>query len=154
MLKCFVSSLVEKEEVPFYDEVNDGGIIHRVFVRGRGKVTKYPLFVGQIGMLFKLNPAKYQGYLTDDLLSFLAENFRDNLVFIVDNEGFLLYIMIMQTNKAERKLINQYYVENLDRLEKYQLMNTEYQADLEEFMLLDARLKPYEKTEDVVLTYF
>jgi hypothetical protein len=113
-----------------------------------------PMFIGQMGTLYSLCPLKYHEVLNQDLLDFLAKNFRHNVVFIVTNDGFLLYIMIMQTNVEERTSISRFFANHYDELPKYQYFTSEYDPKLEQYKLLTAKTHKNEKPEDIVLTFF
>jgi hypothetical protein len=99
---------------------------------------------------------KYHGVLNQELLDFLAKNFRHNVIFIVTDDGFLMYIMIMQTNVEERTAISRFFANHMDDLPKYQYFTSEYDPKLEVFKLLTAKTHDNEvkKPEDIVLTFF
>ena len=120
------------------------------------KHERNPMFLGQMGTLYSLSPLKYHGVLNQDLLDFLANNFRHNVVFIVTDDGFLLYIMIMQTNVEERTAISRFFANHYEDLPRYQYFTSEYDPKLEVFKLLTAKTHRNEikKPEDIVLTFF
>lgn len=118
------------------------------------KVEKVPLFLGQLGLLYKYNPTKYEGMITDHFLNFLGKHFRRNIIAIVNKEGYLLYFLLMQVSKPEKIMISRYANEHLIELPKYQYHTSEYSPELEVFKLLNAVPKELEKAEDIVITYF
>ena len=120
------------------------------------KHERNPMFIGQMGTLYSLCPLKYHEVLNQDLLDFLAKNFRHNVVFIVTDDGFLLYIMIMQTNIKERTSISEFFVKHYDDLPRFQYFTSEYDPILDGFKLLIAKPKDSvsEKPQDIVLTFF
>ncbi len=117
-------------------------------------ITKYPLFLSQMAILFKLNKIKYEGRLNDALFEFFAFNFRDNTIFIVDEEGFLFYILVAQVTKQQIATINTFYSQHIDDLDKFQYVTREYNPDIELFKPLKAKILLGVKQEDVVVTYF
>lgn len=114
---------------------------------------KYPLFLGQMGLLYSYNKIKYKGILNEAFLNFLALNFRDNIVFIVSGEGFLLEIMLLQITKTQRIMVNQFFNDNIEELDRYQYLSIDYNPKLEKFKLIKAKTKLNEKVEDAVLTF-
>jgi hypothetical protein len=117
-------------------------------------VIKYPLFLSQMGLLYKLDPAKYEGQLNDELFDFLAFNFRNHVVFVVNNEGFLLYILIAQITKQQIITTNLFFSQHIDDLSSFQYLSREYNPELEPFKPLTAKLIVDAKQEDVFITYF
>ena len=117
-------------------------------------ITKYPLFLSQMAMLYRLDPAKYEGRINKALFDFLAFHFRNNVVFIVNNEGFLLYILVAQITRQQMVMINVFFSEHIDDLNQFQYLSREYHPELEPFKPLTAKLVPGVKQEDAVITYF
>jgi len=117
---------------------------------------RYPMLLSQMGALYSLCPLRYDGMLNQKLLNFLAEHFRHNVVFILGGEGFLLYIMIMETDVEERTVINRFFANNYEELSKYQYYTSEYDPKLEKYKLLLAKTKNELDGElkDIVLTFF
>jgi hypothetical protein len=115
---------------------------------------RFPMFISQMGVLYSLCPLKYHGVLNESLLGFLAHNFRNNVIFIVSEDGFLMYIMIMQTNQNERIAVNTFFANHLDDLQHYQYFTSEYDPKLERFKLMKAKTHVNEKVQDIVLTFF
>ena len=115
---------------------------------------RFPMFISQMGVLYSLCPLKYHGVLNQALLDFLACNFRNNVIFIISEDGFLMYIMIMQTNHNERIAVNTFFANHLDDLQHYQYFTSEYDPKLERFKLMKAKTHLNEKVEDIVLTFF
>lgn len=120
------------------------------------KHERNPMLIGQMGALYSLCPLKYKGVLNNELLDFLAENFRHNVVFILTDDGILLYIMVMQTNKEERIAISRFFANHIDDLPMFQYFTSEYDPKLEIFKLLIAKPKNMsnEKPQDIVITFF
>lgn len=96
-----------------------------------------PIFLPQMGVLLTLNPSKYEGYLTHDFLKFLGQKFRDRVVFLLNNNGLLLNILVMSTTVDERVEINDYFAFHIDDLIHYQVLTTEYDPDIEMYYLND-----------------
>jgi len=117
-------------------------------------VIKYPLFLSQMAMLYRLDTAKYKGQLNDALFEFFAFNFRNNTIFIVNNEGFLIYILVAQVTKQQIVAINTFYSQHIDDLDSFQYVSREYNPDIEPFKPLGAKVILGVKQEDVVITYF
>ena len=115
---------------------------------------KYPLFLSEIAMLYKLDSGKYSGMLNDALLEFLATHFRDRVIFIVNKEGFLLYIMIMRISIKQRTMINTFFSEHIDDLESFQYLSREYNPEIEPYKLLDVKINGNDKLDDFAITYF
>jgi hypothetical protein len=113
-----------------------------------------PMFISQMGVLYSLCPLKYHGVLNQQLLDFLAYKFRNNVIFIISDDGFLMYIMIMQTNRDERIAVNTFFANHLDDLQHYQYFTSEYDPKLERFKLMKAKTHVNEKVQDIVLTFF
>lgn len=147
----FAFSLVDDDN--FEEEEDD---LVAIFARKRRKdtVTKYPLFLSQIALLYELQPELFKNRLNSKLLQFLADNFRQNCVFLVGNQGELMYILIMETNKMERKKINDFFAENLDDLAEFQFCQTEYEPELEQFFLNDIKVKLHQETCHAAITFF
>jgi hypothetical protein len=120
------------------------------------KHERNPILIGQMGTLYSLCPLRYHEVLNKKLLDFLGENFRHNVVFILNNDGFMLYIMIMQTNVAERTAISRFFANHYDDLSKYQYFTSEYDPKLEKYKLLIAKpkLDTIDEPKDIVLTFF
>ena len=138
----FLYSLLEPEDTP-YSWRND--VRH----------DRNPILIGQMGTLYSLCPLRYHEILNQNLLDFLGSKFRHNVVFILNNEGFLLYIMIMQTNIEERTAISRFFANHYEDLPKYQYFTYEYDPKLEKYKLLIARPKdPIDAPKDIVLTFF
>ena len=117
------------------------------------KHERNPILIGQMGTLYSLCPLRYHETLNPMLLDFLGSKFRHNVVFIVTNDGFLLYIMIMQTNREERVAITSFFAHHIDELPRYQYFNTEYDPKLEIYKLLTAKTHLDEKPQDIVLIF-
>lgn len=117
-------------------------------------ITKYPLFLSQMAMLYRLDSAKYKGQLNNALFEFFAFNFRNNTIFIVNDEGFLFYILVAQITKQQIVMINTFYSQYIDDLDRFQYVSREYNPDIEPFKPLTAKVMLGVKQEDVVVTYF
>ena len=116
---------------------------------------KYPLLLGQMGILYKLNSGKYFGRLNDALLGFLGFNFRRNVVFVVNNEGFLLYIILAQITRQQIVMINTFFSEHIEDLGSFQYVSREYNPELEPFKpLTPIKHMTGAKQEDVFITFF
>jgi hypothetical protein len=141
----FFASIIDAEELA------RNGFDQRDVVDER---KRFPMFISQMGVLYSLCPLKYYGVLNQQLLDFLACNFRNNVIFIISDDGFLMYIMIMQTNRNERIAVNTFFANHLDDLQHYQYFTSEYDPKLERFKLMKAKTHFNEKVEDIVLTFF
>jgi hypothetical protein len=117
-------------------------------------LVKYPLFLGQMGILYKLDPAKYSGKLNDALLEFLAFNFRKNVVFIINNEGFLLYVILAQITRQQIIMTNVFFSEHIDDLTSFQFLSREYNPELEPFKPITPKYRTAVKQEDVFMVFF
>lgn len=113
-----------------------------------------PILIGQMGVLYKLCPFKYSGMINDDFLNFISTNFKHNVVFLTTDDGFLVYIMLMQTTSSERIMVNEYFAKNIDKLDKYQYFSSEYDPFFEKYKLLTAKTHTNDDTvEDIILTF-
>lgn len=165
LLKYFIDLNINvMNELFFGSTLEDKNVMNLRFFRSEDEdplrtnyidqVPKFPLFLGQVGLLYRYNPGKYLGILNDALLDFLATNFRRNVVFIVNKDGFLLFIMLMQVTKTEKKNINMFFGEHIEELHRFQYLSTEYNPKLDPYKLMSAKTKLHEKCEEVVLTFF
>jgi hypothetical protein len=113
-----------------------------------------PILIGQMGVLYKLCPFKYSGMINDDFLNFISMNFKNNVVFLTTDDGFLVYIMLMQTTSSERTMVNEYFAKNIDELNRYQYFSSEYDPFFEKYKLLTARTHTNDDTvKDIILTF-
>jgi hypothetical protein len=113
-----------------------------------------PILIGQMGVLYKLCPFKYSGMINDDFLNFISVNFKNNVVFLTTDDGFLVYIMLMQTTSRERIMVNEYFAKNIDELNRYQYFSSEYDPFFEKYKLLTARTYTNDDTvKDIILSF-
>jgi hypothetical protein len=165
-LKKFKNDISKHDELlKFYIDLNlnvmnelfFGSVLREDNVMKRQRdfvVGKCPMFLGQIALLYKYNPGKYLGMLSEEFLNFLAKHFRKNVVFIINHEGFLQYIMIMQITRKEKIMLNKFLAENIDDIERFQYLSSEYDPKLDYFKLLIAETNQFETVEDIILTFF
>ena len=120
----------------------------------KNNLNFYPVLFGQMATLYNLCPLKYEGIINQSFLDFLGHKFHKNVLFILTNDGFLAYIMIMQTTREERTSINSFFPNHLEDLYHYQYYTSEYDPMFEQFKLVWARTSKYEKNLlDIVLTF-
>lgn len=112
-----------------------------------------PLFIGQIGVLYNIDPIRFKGMLTNQLLDFLSVRFRRNTIFLVSDDGFLAHIMLMQTSREERIELNRFFALHLKTLERYQYFTSEYEPLFDKFKLLTAKPSSDKNTQDILLTF-
>ena len=72
----------------------------------------------------------------------------------MNNEGFLIYILVAQVTKQQIVAINTFYSQHIDDLDSFQYVSREYNPDIEPFKPLGAKVILGVKQEDVVITYF
>lgn len=116
--------------------------------------TYFPFTLSQITVLYNIDPLKYKGMLTKRLLEFFGFFFKNNVIFITCNQGFLMYILVMQTNKNDRTVINNFFADNLDDLPKYQYYSTDYNPTFDNFKLMTAKTHINEECSDIILTFY
>jgi|688.fasta_scaffold166361_5 hypothetical protein len=125
-----------------------------IFITNSFNQEIQPILIGQMGVLYKLCPFKYSGMINDDFLNFISINFKNNVVFLTTDDGFLVYIMLMQTTSSERIMVNEYFAKNIDELNKYQYFSSEYDPFFEKYKLLTARTHTNDDTvKDIILTF-
>lgn len=112
-----------------------------------------PIFIGQFGLLYEVCPFRYTGLVNKELLEFLSTRFKKNVVFLMNGDGFLLYIMLMQTNRDDRISINKFFARYIDSLKKYQYFTSEYDPLLERYKLLWAKPGVGDDVQDIII-YF
>jgi hypothetical protein len=112
----------------------------------------YPLVFQQMSMLYNLNKLRYNQYLNDELLYFLGKCFSKNVVFLLNPDGFLHHIFIMQTTITDRQLITSFFANQIKELPTFQYYSQEYDPLLEPFKLLTAKPKDFSK--DILLTFY
>ena len=66
-----------------------------IFITNSFNQEIQPILIGQMGVLYKLCPFKYSGMINDDFLNFISINFKNNVVFLTTDDGFLVCISIM-----------------------------------------------------------
>lgn len=136
------------------EENGDLQNIHYAAHAGSFNQEIQPILIGQMGVLYKLCPFRYIGMIDDNFLDFLSINFKHNVVFLTTTDGFLVYIMLMQTTSAERVMINEYLAKNIDALHKYQYFSSEYDPVFERYKLLTAKTHSKDNTVmDIILTF-
>lgn len=126
------------------DEIND--ILSKVLVK--------PILLTQMSILYSINPEKYKFKLNKTVLDFFGTCFKQNVVFILTEDGDLLFILVMQTNRDERTKINDFFAQNSNIITDFQFMTTEYDFNLEFFKLLTAKIHTKEKALDVSLNFY
>ena len=125
-----------------------------IFITNSFNQEIQPILIGQMGVLYKLCPFKYSGMINDDFLNFISMNFKNNVVFLTTDDGFLVYIMLMQTTSSERTMVNEYFAKNIDELNRYQYFSSEYDPFFEKYKLLTARTHTNDDTvKDIILTF-
>jgi hypothetical protein len=125
----------------------------KVDINFKGLVL-HPILFGQMATLFNLCPLKYEGILNHSLLDFLGHKFHKNVLFLLTADGFIAYVMIMQTNKDDRIAINNFFGNHIEDLYHYQYYSSEYNPIFEQYKLLWAKTHKYEKNlQDLVLTF-
>lgn len=112
-----------------------------------------PLFIGQIGVLYNIDPIRFKGMLTNQLLDFLSVRFRRNTIFLVSDDGFLAHIMLMQTSREERIELNRFFAFHLNTLGRYQYFTSEYEPLFDKFKLLTAKPCLEKNPQDILLTF-
>jgi hypothetical protein len=131
----------------------ENGVVKYHYDHGKF-VVKFPLLFSQMATLYQIDKLKYQGRLNDALFNFLGYHFRNNVTFIINKEGFLLYILVAQITKSEIIMINTFFSEHIDDLDKFQHTSREYTREIVPFKPLSAKIKIGVKQEDVILTFF
>jgi hypothetical protein len=138
-----------------YNIINNlffGNIINTKEFREQNK--KYiPLLLSQFTSLYHIDKLRYKNKITQPLLDFFGRNFKNNVVFITCDEGFLLYILVMQTDTNDRKLINDFFANNIEELPNYQYYSSEYDPKFDYFKLIVAKTHKNSVCNDIIL-YF
>ena len=116
-------------------------------------VDRFPLFINQIGVLFAIDNTKYDGFLNDKFLNLIGSKYRKNNVFIVNKQGKLLSVMLMQIGKEDKKTINYFFQDNINELHHYQYLSTDYDPKLDPFKLLTAETSRTQKLQDAILDF-
>ena len=71
-----------------------------IFITNSFNQEIQPILIGQMGVLYKLCPFKYSGMINDDFLNFISINFKNNVVFLTTDDGFLVYIMLINLKRS------------------------------------------------------
>lgn len=111
-----------------------------------------PILFEQMSVLYNVDPKRFENYINNDFLGFLSHKYKKNIVFLLSNDGFLLYIMLMNTTIQERVTLNDFFAFHIDVLNKYNLYTYEYEPVLEGFKLLN--IANYNKFNKDILIYF
>ena len=121
----------------------------------RDKQKKYiPLLIAQITFLYHVDKLRYKNKITQPLLDFFGGEFKKNVVFITCDEGFLLYILVMQTNVYDRTLINNFFATHLEELPNYQYYSSEYDPKFDYFKLITAKTHKNSVCADIILYFY
>ena len=121
----------------------------------RDKQKKYiPLLISQITSLYHIDKLRYKNKITQSLLDFFGGNFKNNVVFITCDEGFLLYILVMQTNVYDRTLINNFFETHVEELPDYQYYSSEYDPKFDYFKLITAKTHENSVCADIILYFY
>lgn len=112
-----------------------------------------PIFFSQMGVLFNIQPYRFDGMINNNLLHFFSYTHKDNMVFLLTNSGLLKYIMIMQTKIDERIVLNSYFAKHINIFHKYKNYTTDYDSTLDAYKLLTAKPSNELKTEDILLIF-
>lgn len=120
----------------------------------KDNIKLVPLTLSQFGLIYNLQPNRFDGMVNNDLLKFLSTNFRKNTSIIMTLDGFLDSIMIADTTRGDRILINDYFAFYINDLPKYRYLTTEFDVYYECFKLVNYKLGKDNKNFDVRLIFY
>lgn len=130
-----------------------GNIIDITEFRKKHK-TYIPLLLSQFTSLYHIDKSRYKNKITQSLLDFFGRKFKNNVVFITCDEGFLLYILVMQTNTNDRTLINDFFANYIEELSSYQYYSSEYDPKFDYFKLITAKTHENSVCDDIILYFY